>query len=160
MVKLSQDALLKLLNERKLNPVFQQENDQIYVLMIINKHEVPIFFGIRSEKTLLQTIAYIPFELTSKSKGEVARLLHLLNYQMDMPGFGMDEEQRLMFYRLVIPCPESELDERFLNLFLATTRVAVETFMGAIAMVAAGSVDLDTMKKGPQGNNGKKSNLL
>lgn len=108
MVQLAQNALLQVLKEMKLDPIWQKETDQIYVLLTIAKREVPIFFGLRGGNTLLQTIAYLPYDLPQKSIGQVARLLHLLNRDIDVPGFGIDEEQRLMFFRCVIPCIEGE----------------------------------------------------
>lgn len=137
-VQLSQNAVLKVLNGMQLNPLWEQGSDQIYILLTIAQREVPIFFGLRGNNTLLQTIAYLPYDLQDPTKGEVARLLHAVNKEIDMPGFGMDEAQKLMFFRSVIPCPNGELNEKLLELYLATTRIACETFMDAIAMTAAG----------------------
>lgn len=147
MIKLSQDSIVKLLNERNLQPIYQKENDQTYIVMNIKSQEVPVFFGIRSNNSLLQMIAYIPFELHQKTLTEVCRLFHILNREVDMPGFGVDEIEMLMFYRLVIPCVNGEFDERLLNLSLATTKVAIETFIGVITMVLAGQVTVDHFLK-------------
>ncbi len=144
-VKLSQQAILKVLNDLKLSPVWQQETEQVYIVLEIAKREVPIFFGIRSGNTLLQTIAYLPYDLPKTTFGQVARMLHLLNREIDMPGFGMDESQNLMFYRCVLPCLNGEFNEKLLEIALATTRVVCETFMDAIAMIAGGTTTVDAV---------------
>ncbi len=146
-IKLKQDELIKLLNKFQLEPTLQSETDQVYIVMKIGEQEVPIFLGIRSEETLLQSVAYIPYQLEDKAINEVARVLHILNRELDVPGFGLDEQQKLMFYRCVILCPDHVLDEKILELYLATTRIAVESFMGAISMVASGKKTADELLK-------------
>ena len=143
--KLSQNLLLKVLREKNLQPIHQAQTDQIYIVMMIAQHEVPVFFGIRSNDTLLQTLAYIPYDLNPKTLPEVARLMHIINREVDMPGFGIDEAQKLMFYRCVIPCVNGVLDTRLVELYLAATSVALETFMKAITIVASGGATVDSL---------------
>lgn len=150
-IKLNQDDLLKLLNSWKLEPTFQPVTAQVYIVMKIRELEVPVFFGIRSENTLLQTIAYLPYRLQKNTLNEVARVLHLLNKELDVPGFGLDEKENLMFYRTVILCPDQELNEKVLELHLATGRVAVESFMGAIEMIATGKKSVEDLYKKSNG---------
>lgn len=145
--KLSQNLLLKVLRDKKLQPIHQPETDQIYIVMMVAHHEVPVFFAIRSNDTLLQTLAYIPYDLNPKTLAEVARLMHIINREVDMPGFGIDEIQKLMFYRCVIPCVNGVLDTRLVELYLAATKVALETFMKAITIVASGSATVDALMK-------------
>lgn len=148
MMKLTHDGIVKLLNERNLKPEYQKDHDQTFIVMNVKSQEVPIFFGIRAEGSLLQLIAYIPFEMHKTTLTEVARLMHILNKEVDMPGFCIDEGQMLMFYRLVVPCLNGEFDERFFNMYLGTIKVALETFMGAILMVSGGQITVDQFLKG------------
>lgn len=144
---LNQNNLIHLLHDLKLEPTLQTETNQVYATLYISRQEVPVFFGILGEGTLLQTIAYLPFEINDSKKGEVARLLHLINKELDMPGFGMDEVQKLMFYRCVIPCLNGEIAENILDTYVGTTKVACETFMSAIALIASGSANVDDILK-------------
>lgn len=144
---LSQNALLKYLNDQELKPVFQKETSQIYLIYEINNTEVPVFLGIRQESSLLQILAYLPYQLHEKAFGDTARMLHLLNKELDMPGFGMDEKEKLIFYRSVIPCLDAKVSSQLLNMHLATTRLACETFMYAIGVIASGTVSADEMMK-------------
>ena len=106
----------------------------------------------RAEGNLLQTIAYLPYELNEKAASDVARLLHLLNREVDIPGFGMDELQKLMFFRCVIITTDGKLDPKLLDIYLATTRIACETFMEAIATMAGGKTSVDAVLKGKKQN--------
>ena len=82
-----------------------------------------------------------------KAVSEAARLLHFVNREIDMPGFGMDEKDQLMFYRLVLPCLDKKIDTKLLDLYLVATRVACETFMDAIQLIASGSANFERVVK-------------
>lgn len=145
--QLSLSAIFDLLTEMKLSPTLQKENEQIFILLQIAKREVPVFFGIRSNNALLQMIAYLPYELPEKTTAQVARLFHILNKELDMPGFGIDETQKLMFYRAVVPCLNGELNQTLFEHYLSTSKRACETFMDAIAMIAGGMATVDDALK-------------
>lgn len=147
MAELSLTAIFKYLKEHGFSPERQPENDQIVITIMIKGHEVPIFFGIISEGTILQMIAYLPFILNEKALPEAARLLHFVNREVDLPGFGMDEKSKLMFYRLVLPSAEKQFDEKLLELYLGTTRILCETFMDGMALIASGTTRFDTPQK-------------
>ncbi len=147
-IPLNQNALLQFLNQKDFHPLFQKETDQTYLVMNIGEYEVPLFFLIRSENSLLQTLAYLPYQLQEKTLGETARLLHLLNKELDMPGFGLDEKEDLMFYRCVIPCVDGKISEELLLTYISCTRLACETFMGAIGTILSGSASIDELLKG------------
>ncbi|NGX46605.1 MAG: hypothetical protein K940chlam2_01801 [Chlamydiae bacterium] len=146
-MKLTHDNVFKEIERLNLKPSLQPETDQIHFVLDIKSNEVPVFTGIREESNLLQTLAYLPLQIADKTVSDTARLLHLLNHELDMPGFGMDEREKLIFYRCVIPCPEGELHDRVLEMYLSTTRLAVEAFLGAIAMITAGQTTVDEMFK-------------
>jgi hypothetical protein len=145
-------ALTAYLKENDLVPEFQKETGQIFIVYKIQEHEVPVFLLLRPESALLQMVAYLPYRLRKKILGEVARLLHILNKELDMPGFGMDEFEELMFYRAVLPCPQGNIDTRLFNMYLGTTRVACDTFMHAIGMVVSGTMRVDEVMKTPGPN--------
>lgn len=144
---LNVNNLLKALKQLHFEPMFQKETDQTYILFKIKEVEVPVFFGVNQESALLQIIAYLPYQLHEERLGEVARMLHLVNKQLDLPGFGMDEKEKLMFYRCVVPCLHGKLEEKLLGMYLAAIRLVCETFMFAIGSVAAGMGKLDDIMK-------------
>jgi hypothetical protein len=143
------NALIHHLRENNLQPELHKETGQVYVLFHMNQYEVPIFFLLRQREQLLQIVAYLPYLLPEKSLGETARLLHILNREIDMPGFGLDESEKLLFYRCVLPGIEGRMDKKLFDLYFGTARVACETFMQVIGMIVAGTMTLDQALKGP-----------
>lgn len=141
--ELNHDNLLKYLNQHDLQPALQQETHQIYITLKVNEEEIIVFFGINPTTNLLQIVGYLPYLLHEKALGEVARMLHLLNKQLDMPGFGMDEKEKLLFYRCVIPATDGMMNKELLGMYLGTLRLACDTFMHVIEAVAVGSKKVD-----------------
>ncbi|MCC5833029.1 MAG: YbjN domain-containing protein [Chlamydiales bacterium] len=145
--ELNHDNLQNFLKKIGFEPIFQEATNQVYILMKIKEVDLPLFFGISLESSLLQIVGYLPYQLHAPAFGETARMLHLLNKQLDMPGFGMDENEKLMFYRSVIPCPEDKVDENLLGMYIGTLRFACDTFMYAIGSIAAGKIKVDDFLK-------------
>ena len=114
--------------------------------MTIPEGEVPVFVRPITEGQLLQTVAYLPMKIESKAFGELARLLHAMNKDLDVPGFGVDEEAQLVFFRCVLPCPDHKLDIVLLDAFLKTTELACKSFVHAIAAVASGKKTFDEIR--------------
>lgn len=140
-------SLITYLRENHIDPQFQRETGQVYVIYKIKESEVPFFFSIRPESSLLQIVAYLPYTLSSKTAGETSRLLHIINRELDIPGFGMDEIENLIFYRSVIPCFEGKIEKRLLNMYLGIANIACSAFMHAIGMIASGNTTLDAVLK-------------
>jgi len=141
------NALLSYLKENQLQPELQKETNQIFILYHIQNFEVPVFFLLNKESKLLQIVAYLPYQLPDKTLDNTARLLHLLNKELDMPGFGIDEQNKFMFYRAVVPCLDGNIEKRLFNMYLGTTRIACDTFMHAIGIVVSGTSTVDALMK-------------
>lgn len=146
------NALISYLRENNLQPEFQKETEQVFVVYKMGEFEVPVFFLIRHESHLLQMVAYLPYILPDKMLGEAARMLHILNRELDMPGFGLDESEKLMFYRAVVPCFDEKIEKRLFNMSLGTARIACETFMHAIGMIVSGTTTVDEVMKQKKSN--------
>jgi hypothetical protein len=141
------NALLAYLRENNLQPELQKETGQVFITYKIQQYEVCVFFLMRPESALLQMVAYLPYQLPEKTLGEVARMLHILNRELDLPGFGMDESEKLMFYRSVVPCVEGKVDKYLFNMYLGTARIACESFMNAIGIIVSGTMSVDEIMK-------------
>lgn len=140
-------SLISYLRESHVHPELQRETGQIYVIYKIKEIEVPFFFSIRPESSALQIVAYLPYTFSSKTVCETGRLLHLLNRELDIPGFGMDEMKTMLFYRSVIPCFEGKIETRLLNMYLGIANIACSTCMHVIGMIASGNTTLDAVLK-------------
>jgi hypothetical protein len=136
MIHLKLEDLLRHLKKTH-EAELQKENKQIAIMLKIDQQEVPLFVGVLHD-TLVQMIAYLPFEIKADSIAEVARFLHLLNKQLDLPGFGMDEQASLLFYRAVIPCLKPEVDAELFDAYLRTLQNAVHTVLEGIKQAGDG----------------------
>ncbi len=141
------NTIIYYLKESNLQPEIQKETNQLFINFTMHQYEVPVFFVLHPVSHLIQMIAYLPYQLSEKTIGEMGRLLHLLNKELDMPGFGMDESEKLIFYRAVVPCLNKEIDKQLFNTYLGTTRVACDTFMHVIGLIASGNMTVDTLLK-------------
>lgn len=137
MIELKLPAILKHLKKSHPKAELQSENQQIAIMLKIDDKEVPLFVGILHE-ALVQLIAYLPYEMKKEAMGDVARFLHHLNKELDMPGFGMDESAGLLFYRIVIPCLKPEVQEELFDAYLSTLQRAVESVLKGIEEVSKG----------------------
>ena len=138
MVKLTLQAVLAYL-KRQHKTELQEEKQQIVCMLKIDDNEIPLFVNVLHE-SILQMIVYLPYELKPDGLGEIARFLHLINKQLDVPGFGLDENVNMVFYRAVVPCLNPEIDEKLIEAYLSTVIVACRSFMGSIAALANGNV--------------------
>lgn len=142
---LTQEQIHKFLEEKKRAPIFQKETGQNYIVLKINRHDVHVFFVILAEGALLQILAYFPFTYQDHMLFDLTRFFHIINKEVDMPGFGMDEQEKLLFYRLVIPCLDKKFDPKLLESYLHATENAMEMFFGSIGIIASGSAKLDDL---------------
>jgi hypothetical protein len=92
---------------------------------------------------LLQLLVFIPCQLQKEVIPDMARLLHLLNKELDVPGFGMDEMAGVIFYRLMLPTPNKKIEEELLGAFLRTVEQVCKMFSGPIEAVAMGATTLE-----------------
>jgi hypothetical protein len=67
----------------------------------------------------------------------------MLNKELDVPGFGMDEIAGVVFYRLMLPTPNKKIDEELLLAFLKTIEQVCKMFATPIEAVGYGHTTLD-----------------
>ncbi len=148
MISMTPDSLLTLLKKNNYNAEIQEETKQIFTLLKIEEKEYPLFLKVFDEGHLLQLLVFIPCQLEPALVPDMARLLHLLNKELDVPGFGMDEMAGAVFYRLMIPTPKKKLEEDILNAFLKTVEQVCKMFATPIEAIAYGQLTLaDILKK-------------
>ncbi|WP_284441665.1 YbjN domain-containing protein [Chlamydia gallinacea] len=144
---LNQSNLSNFLKQAELQPLLERESQLTYINIQADDHELPLFFVIRNKGEVLQMICYFPYQLHDEHKGATARLLHLLNRDLDIPGFGMDEEQGLIFYRLVLPCLEGQIHETLLRIYIDTIKLVCDSFSHVVGLISSGNMNLDELKK-------------
>lgn len=138
MIPLSLDSLYDYLTSQSIDVKRQTETDQLYILFKVQDQEFPVFLRSIDDGELIQLLAFIPISLEAKTIPEVARLLHLFNKEIDIPGFGMDEKAKVVFYRVVLPSIEGQVSGEIIEGYINSIKVLTETFFPVIAAVVAG----------------------
>ena len=139
MINLELKSLLEHLRDKKIEAQIQKETNQIYILFKIAEKEYPVFLRIFEGGELLQLLAFIPCNIKPEALNDTARLLHLLNKELDIPGFGMDETAMVIFYRCMIPAKDQQIDEALLDAYLNSIQIIAKTFSAVIIAVAYGA---------------------
>lgn len=154
MLNLTQNELLDFLKSNDFSPEVQKETDQIYLIFKGEQREYPLFFRIFQDSYQLQLMLFVPSHLkkrsfssksltteqkeNEKNIGEVARMLHAINKEIDLPGFGMDEETSLIFYRLVMPAKDKMVDPHLLLEYIRVSEQVIKLFAIPIEAVSTG----------------------
>ncbi|MFI0435657.1 MAG: YbjN domain-containing protein [Parachlamydiaceae bacterium] len=167
MINMTPESLLQFMRKNQYESDIQGETQQVYTILKINQKEYPLFLRVFDEGHLLQLLVFLPSHLEAneqhlsdrkiplhdgrESKNEekkrviadLARLLHLLNKELDVPGFGMDEIAGIVFYRLMLPTPKKKIDSDLLLAFLKTLEHVCQMFATPIEAVSSGQMTLD-----------------
>jgi hypothetical protein len=156
IIPLTLPTLQEHLKQLKLEPVLQKETNQLIVIFKIAGADFPLFFRIYENGELLQMISFIPCNFKANSVSDLARLLHLINREVDLPGFGMDEKAGIVYYRFMLPAHGKHIEGEVLDTILNTIKTICETFANVIAAVSVGAASFDeVIKKLSQSNPSK-----
>lgn len=167
MINNTPESLLQFMQKHKYESDIQTDTQQVYTIFKINQKEYPLFLRVFDEGHLLQLLVFIPCHLESNEQfvlgkeevdhktsespkdsqkaiiADLARLLHLLNKELDVPGFGMDEMAGVVFYRLMLPTPKKKIESDLLLAFLKTVEHVCQMFSTPIEAVSSGQMTLD-----------------
>lgn len=147
MIPLTLDSLFDHLS-KDIDIKRQPETDQLYVLYKVQDQEYPIFLRVMDEGELIQILAFMPISLDSKTVAEVSRLLHMFNKEIDIPGFGIDETAKVIFYRIVLPAIDKKVSGEIIGGYINSIKVITETFFPIIVAVVTGNLTFaDVVKK-------------
>lgn len=131
----------------KLQYKVQLQDNQLYTVKRQENIDLVLFFRILNDGELLQILVGLPFPLKEELFNDVGRVLHKLNLDLDMPGFGMDENTKLIFYRSVIPCQNKMCDPALFEKYLELGPRACSSFAQIIAVIAQGHMTYDELIK-------------
>jgi hypothetical protein len=156
-IPLQLPAIKQFLEGQGYKPKDHTETGQLLIELRLGEHNAPLFMRIMQE-AVVQMVVYLPFQFEKNRVGPLARFLHLINKDLDLPGFGLDEQQRVAFFRVVIPLLKPEIDESLLLSYLTSLHLVCSSFIYAVAAVASGQASpeevLEKMKQkggGPLG---------
>lgn len=155
MIPLTNDQINKHLISKGIHSEIQPETNQVSVTLKIAEREFPLFIRIYEGEDLLQLLAFLPCNTKDETLADTARLLHLLNKEIDTPGFGMDENAQVVFYRCMIPAKNKEIDPNLLDAYFNATQVVCQSFAPVVAAVAFGAVTFaEVLKKSKEHGGG------
>ena len=138
MIKVTLDSLQEYLRKKKHDVQLQKETQQLYIILKIEGKEFPLFLRIFEQSELLQLLVFMPTPIKPGTHADVARLLHLLNKELDIPGFGMDENTHLAFYRCMLPIPGKKIDETLFDAYFKSIELICESITAPVFAVASG----------------------
>lgn len=148
MIPLNLNSLLQHLQTKQFDVKDQPETQQIYLLFDIHPLKFPLFIRVLEDSDLLQMLVFMPFTLEHSATADTARFLHLLNKELDIPGFGMDEGSQVAFYRIMLPGKNKKIDSEIFEAYINSMKNICETFYPAIAAVGQGAATFeDVLKK-------------
>ncbi len=145
MLKLNYEHLLKFLKTQEFDAQLQTETNQLYTPLKVGDREFPFFARIFEESGLLQLLVFLPCSVTADKVGDMGRLLHMFNKELDVPGFGMDELIGVVFFRCMVPTFKNEVQEQVVESYLATFKTVCHSFSPAVEALAAGAITFDQM---------------
>lgn len=145
MLKLTNDALLTYFKKQGLDSQIQSETNQIYAPLKSGDREFPFFVRVFEESGLLQLLVFLPCNVPPERVADMARLLHMFNKELDVPGFGMDEMIGVVFFRAMVPSIKGEVSEATVESFLTTFKTVCHSFSPAVEALAAGVITFDEM---------------
>lgn len=141
MTPLNQEKIIHFIKDKQLPKAdVDSGSGQIGTHLRVDDVEFPLFFRIFEGSTMLQCIAFIPTKLEQRTLSGTARLLHMINKEIDLPGFGMDEDSQTVFFRHMLPCPSKTFDSELLTMVIDAIRLVCQSFGNPIAAVASGAV--------------------
>ncbi len=145
MITVDPKHLVKFLEEKGIDAQIQKETGQVYFTIVKEQREWPLFIRIYEDGGLIQTLGFFPAQLQESSMADTARLLHLFNKELDVPGFGMDEESKTVFFRCLLPTQGNRVHSTLLWNMVSTVKSICEGFSQAVEAVAAGAMTLQDL---------------
>jgi len=144
---LTLDNVQSYLAKKQISAQMQKDTGQLYIINTFQGIEFPTFLRVYDGGELLQILLFIPSNIKAGTEGEVARLLNLINKEIDIPGWGMDENSNVIFYRMMLPAFGKQIQEGLIDLHLRSLELLCQTFTPAIVAVAQGHMTYEGIVK-------------
>ncbi len=156
-MKVTQKALMDAMNKLGYETKIHDDTQQVYTSYNYQESEYPLFIRPLSDGNLIQVITFIPCNIVDSALNDVSRFLHIVNKELDMPGFCCDEDTKTVFYRIVIPCVDQELSQDLFDAYINTSRNICQTFGTVIQALAIGVMTIEEVfEKMAEGAQAKK----
>jgi hypothetical protein len=138
MLPLKLQNMLQYMRDKGYTPLTQPETQQSYVLLTLSGREYPLFIKVAPPGDSLQLLLFIPCLAKPEGVPHLARMLHFLNRELDLPGFCMEESSGAIFFRCVLLSTTGQIDETLIDSLLSSMPRIADYLTGPIALVANG----------------------
>lgn len=155
MIDFNINDLLNFVKKKFPEAKIQKETNQVLVIYKVHNVEFPTFFRLVQDGELLQILSFMPLKLKERTIGDLSRVLHLINKEVDIPGFGIDEESHIAFYRIMLPFFDKKIEESLVDAYLGSIQMLLDTFFPMIMAVNEGIATFKDVMKKVQENKGK-----
>ena len=146
-MKVNEHNLLQALQTLKLDAKVQPETKQIYIIFEHDGAQFPLFIRELNDGELLQFLSFIPCSVEKAHMNDLGRLLHMLNKELDMPGFCLDEQSSTVFYRQMMPTLKKEFNPDVMEALINTSQMVCKSFAAVIEALATGAMTLEEILK-------------
>lgn len=146
-MKVNEHNLLQALHALKLDAKVQPETKQIFVVFEHEGNQFPLFIRELHDGELIQLLTFIPCHIDANHLLDLGRFLHMLNKELDVPGFCLDETSSTVFYRLMMPTLHKEFSPEVLEALINTSQMVCKSFGTVIEALASGAMSLDEILK-------------
>ena len=136
MIEANFDSLIHFLKDELKLELKDVENEQACYLLKHQETELPVFFRLKNHLNLIQITCFLPFKIKDSALNDTARLLHLLNAELDLPGFGFDEKTKMPFYRSSFFAFDEKIEKRRLISYISSSESIVKNFFNVIIAVS------------------------
>lgn len=145
-IALNSDALSEVLQEQGIETKIDAETGQVlFNIPYEDKVQCPTFIRVYPGGQLLQMMMFFPMVMKPKTQGDTARLLHFFNRELDIPGFGMDEESGVCFFRCMIPSLDAHLPKQIIIGYLGTLKTVCKSFIAPIGVITSGTSTFEAL---------------
>lgn len=138
MIKLSLEHIKKYLASRDISLEVQKETDQLHTVLKFHGASYPLFIRVFERSDMLQLLLFLPCTIKKGCESELARLLHRINKEVDIPGYGMDESSDVVFYRFMLAGYKKQIEEAAILSYLRSLEKLCDAFTVPIVAVAQG----------------------
>lgn len=140
-----EQQLLQSLEKLGFKANLQEKTNQVVTTFTLQGYDYPVFLRSLDGGNLLQMLTFVPCTLQQTAVQDTSRLLHMINKELDMPGFCCDEDSKTVFYRIVIPCINKQLDEPLFGAYMNATQQICGMFGTIVQAIAVGAMTLEEM---------------
>lgn len=128
---------------------YQQRGQLLYLIL---KHQL---FNPEGEKQspndpksthfVLEYRTILPFPVQDKGVADTARFLCFINKSIDLPGFELDEVERVIFYRHAFMGKNDKVDAPSLMALIGNTMMLLDLFSPHIEQIASGKITMNEL---------------